>query len=365
MTVPTQALAPAADPDPSAPPDADPDSGGNGGSDGDGVPVRERRRRRVGRVADIVLVLALAGLAGVWALRFLDTTTYAVVVLQTAGPLVTVGLVLLTVATLLLRRWWVLVPVAAALAVAVWVAVPAWTATTTPDAEVDLTVMSANLNEGQANARQIMDAVKYNSVDLLVLTEVTPQAVQAFDDNGADSYFPSRSGAALPGIAGTMVLSRFPLSIRDEGTPGGGTSSLQPEVEVTTPGGTIHLKAVHPPAPLSGRTDAWHDALGRLDGWVAAQPTNELLVLAGDFNASTGHPVFRSVAEGLIDAQSAAGLGWVRTWPFTGRRMPPYVQIDHLLTRGLVVVQAGQVVVNRADHAVVWASYAMPAGGLR
>jgi endonuclease/exonuclease/phosphatase (EEP) superfamily protein YafD len=326
---------------------------------GDDAAVQGRGPRRWARVADLVLVLALLGVVGVWALRFIDSTAYPVVVLQTAGPLVVVALILLTATTLLLRRWWVLLPVATALTVGIWSAVPAWTPSTTPDAEVDFTVLSANLYEGRANARQLMDAVTYHSVDVLVLTEVTPEALAAFEENGADSLFSSRAGSALPGIEGTMVLSRYPLSVRSQGSADAG-ANLQPEVDVTTPTGTVRLRAVHPPAPLNGRTDAWHAALTRLDGWATAQPADEPLVLAGDFNAATGHPVFRSLADGLVDAQSAAGLGWVRTWPFTGRRMPPYVEIDHLLTRGLTVVEAGQVAVNGADHAAVWASYAMP-----
>jgi hypothetical protein len=51
----------------------------------------------------------------------------------------------------------------------------------------------------------------------------------------------------------------------------------------------------------------------------------------------------------------------VRTWPFAGNRLPPFVQLDHLLSRRLTVVAAGQVALNRADHAAVWASYHLPA----
>ena len=85
--------------------------------------------------------------------------------------------------------------------------------------------------------------------------------------------------------------------------------------------------------------------------------------MAGDFNAAFGHPGFRDLAAGLDDAQRTDGQGWVRTWPFAGNRLPAFVQLDHLLSRGLTVVAAGQVAVNRADHAAVWASYA-PAGAL-
>ena len=54
------------------------------------------------------------------------------------------------------------------------------------------------------------------------------------------------------------------------------------------------------------------------------------------------------------------GLICGRTWPFAGNRLPAFVQLDHLLSRGLTVVDAGQVAYNRADHAAVWASYQLP-----
>ncbi|WP_076261082.1 endonuclease/exonuclease/phosphatase family protein [Intrasporangium flavum] len=315
-------------------------------------------RRRWRRVADVALLAALLLLLAVAALRGWDTTAYLVVVLQTAGPIVVVGLVLLAAAALLLRRWAVSVPVVAAAVVALVVAAPAWSSSTRPKVDPDLTVMSANLHEGHANPLQIMDAVRYHAVDVLVLVEVTPEAVSDLEDAGARTYFPQRVGRASEGVVGTLLLSRYPLTERDAGVSPAG-DSLQPDVDVTTPVGRVRLRAVHPPPPLQGRTDAWHAALTSLTSWVHEQPTTEPLLLAGDFNASSGHPVYRRLADGLVDAQVAAGRGWVRTWPFEGRRIPPYVALDHQLSRGLVVVDAGQVALNRTDHAAVWASYSL------
>jgi hypothetical protein len=45
-----------------------------------------------------------------------------------------------------------------------------------------------------------------------------------------------------------------------------------------------------------------------------------------------------------------------------GHRVPPYVQLGHLLSRELTVVTAGQVAVHGTDHAIVWASYAFTRG---
>jgi endonuclease/exonuclease/phosphatase (EEP) superfamily protein YafD len=325
-------------------------------------PSRRRRPRR--RWLDVLIGVTLLVLAGVGALRWLDSTAYVVVVLQTAGPFVLIGLVLLTVGALLLRRWWMALPVALALAVAVTVAAPSFRSSTSPEVEPDLTVMSANVWIGAANADQLMDAVRFHSVDVLVLTEATPALLQRLDTEGAGDYFSQREGVARPGTyTGTMVLSRFPLTVRNAGTDPAveGTQSAQPELDVTAPEGTVRLKVAHPTAPLRGDTVEWRAGLRALQSWKERLDGDEPVVMAGDFNADFGHPGLRDLAVGLDDAQRTDGQGWVRTWPFAGNRLPAFVQLDHLLSRRLTVVSAGQVAINRADHAAVWASYALPA----
>ncbi|MFD1052735.1 endonuclease/exonuclease/phosphatase family protein [Terrabacter terrigena] len=323
-------------------------------------PGRRRGRRRW---LDVAIALVLLVLVAVGALRWLDSTAYLVVVLQTAGPFVLIGLLLLTVTALVLRRWVTAIPVAVALAVAVAVAAPGFRASTSPKAEADLTVMSANVWVGAANANQLMAAVRFHAVDVLVLVEATPALLRRLDAEGARDYFTQREGVARPGtFTGTMVLSRYPLSVRSAGTDPSveGTQSTQPELDVTAPNGTVRLKVAHPTAPLRGDTVEWRAGLRALQSWNERHHGDGPVVMAGDFNASYGHPGMRDLAEGLDDAQLTDGEGWVRTWPFAGNRLPAFVQLDHLLSRGLTVVSAGQVAINRADHAAVWASYALP-----
>lgn len=329
---------------------------------GGAAPPSADRGRALRLWLDVAIAVVLVVLVAVGALRWVDSTAYVIVVLQTTGPFVVVGLGLLTVATLLLRRWRMLTPVAVALAVAATVAAPAFQASTTPKADRDLTVMTANVWIGSANADQLMDAVRYHSVDVLVLTEATPAMLRRLDEAGASDYFNRREGVARTGtFTGTMVLSRYPVSLRSLGADPARehTPSIQPELDVTTPRGKVRLKVAHPRAPLQGDTEQWRAGLQALQTWVRRAGTGEPLVLAGDFNACFGHPGFRDLADGLVDAQRADGEGWVRTWPFAGQRLPAYVQLDHLLSRGLTVVDAGQVAYNHADHAAVWASYAL------
>ncbi len=319
------------------------------------------RRRRSDLAVRVVLLAVLTVLVATGALRWVDTTAYPVVVLQTAAPFVAIGLLLLAVVTALLRRWWVLVPVVAALAVAGTLVAPTFARTNDPDAVRAFTVMAANLRVGMARPEQLMDAVRFRAVDVIVLTEVTPLALTSLDAQGADTYFPHRAGTPEEaGYAGTMVLSRYPL--REVSPDLGGSPNRQPEVLVTALAGVrLHVQTAHPAAPLAGQTAQWRDGLLALQRWRERQTGSDPVIVAGDFNAAYGHPGFRAVADGMQDAQRATGSGWVRTWPYAGNRLPAYVELDHVLSRGLTVIDSGQVAMNGTDHAAVWGSYAVPA----
>lgn len=323
--------------------------------------MRQTVLLRWGRRIDVAIAVALVGLAGVGSLRWLDVTAQPIVVLQTAGPFVGVGLLVLVVATALLRRWWMLLPTGVALVVALTLAVPGFFAHTSPGERPDLTVLEANLDYGRADAGQLMDAVRAHNVDVLVATELTPDAEQALAGAGADRWFRHRVGAPRPrNFTGTMVYSRYPVTeVKGTTAAEEHTPSLQPELVVNVSGTPVRVKAAHPMAPLAGDTDLWRAGLRALYDWRLRQPRGERFLIAGDFNASRGHPAFRALADGLDDAQRTAGLGWVRTWPFVGHRVPPYVALDHLLSSGLAVIDAGQVAIHGTDHALVWASYAV------
>jgi endonuclease/exonuclease/phosphatase (EEP) superfamily protein YafD len=311
---------------------------------------------------DIALGVVLVALVVVGALRWADTTWRPVIVLQSVGPFVVIGLSLLVIATLLARRWWMLVPVGVCAAIAWALALPGFFASTV-EAPVELTVMAANLDVGQANADQVMAAVRAQGVDVLVLTEVTPDVLERLDEAGLGRWLPRQTGAPhADASTGTMILTRLGMTVVS-GTADAAveqTPSLQPEVVLEVGSTPVRLKAVHPVAPVTGATDQWRAGLSSLDRWKEGLPEDEALVIAGDFNASAGNPAFRRVASGLVDAQTAAGLGWIRTWPVVGQRVPPFVALDHVLSRGLSVVDAGQVAFHGSDHFLVWAKYALP-----
>ncbi len=314
------------------------------------------RRRLDAALAGALVVLVVVG-----ALRWLDVAAYPVVVLQTAGPFVLVGLVLVTIVIALLRRWRLLVAAVVALGVALGIAVPQLFSDAKPKATKALTVMAANLREGRADPTQLMAAVRARGVDVIVLVEATPEAVEGLEQKGLGEYFPSSSGQASDGSSGMLVYSRYPLEQVGEGAVAEG-AMVQPDVVVDVEGQAVSLKGVHVPPPVSGAAvDTWRAALRDLEDWIREQ--DGPAVLAGDFNASSGHPGFRAITSLAEEAHDTAGRGWLNTWPVVGSRLPPYVQLDHVLGRGLTVVEVGDVAIHGTDHVVVWASYALTTGG--
>lgn len=298
-------------------------------------------------------VVVAASLVGV---RWVDSDLGIVVVLQSIVPLAGVPVVILLAAAAATRRGRLTFASGALLAVCATLAVPAVFGHTVVPGRGDLVVMSANLLYGGADARALVMAVREHRVDVLVLLEVTPDAVDRLREAGLDTLLPESVGRSSHGAEGTIVRSRNTLTVMDPGLDQVPSPAFnEPVVSIPFPPGEVVLGAVHSQAPGLSEAEDWRLGLASLQKWRERQPTDRPLVLAGDFNSSWGHPGFRQVAETMTDAHRAAGQGWVRTWPQGRRLIRPFVQLDHVLVRGLDVVDAGVIHLPNTDHAAVWA----------
>lgn len=216
--------------------------------------------------------------------------------------------------------------------------------------------MSANLEFGDAEATSLVAAARSRGADVLVLIEVTPAAVERLRSAGLDALLPESVGRSRQDAGGTIIRSRLPL------TPVGPRSESrsdegfdEPVVSIRFPAGDVVLRAVHSLPPTFSAAGEWRSDLTDLQAWREGQPPRLPLVMAGDFNSSQGHPGFRMVAESMSDAHRAAGQGWVTTWPQGRRLIRPFIALDHVLVRGLGVVDAGVIHLPGTDHAAVWA----------
>lgn len=276
-----------------------------------------------------------------------------------AIPLYAVALVLLGV--LLVRRattWPGRRPITAVAAVpAVGLALHAWwfapmvTGSAPPAADGGraLTVMSTNILVGEGDTDEVLAEVTERGIDLLVVQEITAEALARLDEAGIAGLLPHRAGEAAPGATGTMAFSRTPIT---EVAPiPTGTDSWV----LTTAG--LRVIAVHPAYPLHEEWGAEQDLLRE----TIEEEDPDLVV--GDFNSGHDHAPFRAILDtGLRDAAELANAGWQPTWPTTGFRgipIPISVAIDHVLVgERLTALSTETVEIGDADHLALVAEIA-------
>ena len=250
-------------------------------------------------------------------------------------------------------RSWLL----AAMAVALTVVCVAWQIPLFSGGEegkASLTVASVNLRFGEADPVAVVDLVADNDIDVLALTELTPEALAALADAGLSTELPYVEASAEPGFSGTGLWSRYPLSDAAELT---GFLSQQLRASIATPRGDVTVFVVHPRAPRGSDHHVWdrelamlYDVLAEADGPV---------IVAGDFNTTRDHASFRAIESlGYADAADQSGSGFAPTFP-VGRGLFPPIVIDHVLERdaGLVALSAHTFAIAKADHKALVAEY--------
>jgi hypothetical protein len=214
-----------------------------------------------------------------------------------------------------------------------------------------ITVMNANLFAGAGDAQDVVDAVRNEHVDVLVVEEITPDELDRLDAAGLAGLLPNRIGEPDRDVAGTMVFSNEQL-----GEPALlATQFHSYRVQV----GTLTLLAVHPTAPVLPQ--AWrrdHDLIR------AEAVDKDVDLIVGDMNATPDHDVMRELDDaGFRDAGELANEGWQPTWPANHVSifplLPPLVRIDHvLLADTLASLGTHTVDIDGSDHLALVATVA-------
>jgi endonuclease/exonuclease/phosphatase family metal-dependent hydrolase len=214
-----------------------------------------------------------------------------------------------------------------------------------------ITVMNANLYEGRADAQDVVDAVRANHVDLLVLEEITPQLLEEMDGLGLAELLPERVGEPDYMVAGTMILANQPLTdhVRLRTTFQGWEARF----------GTITVLGVHPVAPVDPA------------GWLADHAAilkqaeaDDADLIVGDLNATPDHSVLRRLDDaGYRDAGELSNEGWQPTWPANHvgifPLLPPLIRIDHVLVgASLASLGTHTVDIDGTDHLALVATVA-------
>jgi endonuclease/exonuclease/phosphatase family metal-dependent hydrolase len=186
-----------------------------------------------------------------------------------------------------------------------------------------IVVMNANLYEGRGSAEDVVDAVRDNNVDILVLEEITPQLLEQMDGLGLAELLPERVGEPDYMVAGTMILANQPLTDHVR------LRTVFQGWEAKYDGLTV--LGVHPVAPVDPA------------GWTADNAAiltqakdDHADLIVGDMNATADHEPMRQLDDaGFRDAGEVSNEGWQPTWPANHvgvfPLLPPLVRIDHVL----------------------------------
>lgn len=236
-----------------------------------------------------------------------------------------------------------LVAVAALAVHAAWIA-PYYRADTRPSRPV-LGLTSLNVQDGNTDGESL--ARRLAGSDVVVLLEATPETVAALSRAGMDQRYPHRAGRGAPGVAGTVIYSRLPMT--DLGT--GPTIFESRLVRVEAPTGPVLVAGVHPVNPLNG-TGPWVVDAAQLHSWLRPHLGQDIVV-AGDFNSVDRHVTMRPYWDaGLRDAAQLAGSGLPLTWPAGGQPAPfPVIGIDHVLVAPRLTVTRHELLqVPDTDH---------------
>jgi len=219
-----------------------------------------------------------------------------------------------------------------------------------------LRVLTFNLLCGRADAEAVVALVRRTGADVLFLQELTGDAVTRLKQAGLGDLMPQKAPGLRGGPQNSGIYSRFPLS---DGPPLMPVHAAQLTAVLELPGGeVVELACVHPHPPMppwSRGVARWRQELA-----VLPPPGEFPRVLAGDFNATLDHAVFRSVLRlGYADAALQAGNALTPTWGPAGR--PALITIDHVLVDRRCAVLASAVhAVPGSDHRAVYAEVRLP-----
>jgi endonuclease/exonuclease/phosphatase (EEP) superfamily protein YafD len=266
-------------------------------------------------------------------------------------PPASLALVGLTGFALALRRW--RTGIAGGLLVAlnaVWLA-PLYIADD-PPAGTDLVAMTINMQYGWADATTIADAVRDRHVDVLGVTELTPEAVAHLAAAGLDAALPYRVVSPDTDAHGSGLWSRYPLTPAEEWRgihrmPGA-------TVRVTDRDGRtrdVLVRVAHPYRTARYNATSYRRDQAMVRERLAAQSPDVPAIVLGDFNASRDQQAFRRLlSDGWRDAPEYAGSGFVGTWS-PRYWMPHFVQLDHILfNRQFGARSADSFDVDGSDH---------------
>lgn len=268
----------------------------------------------------------------------------------------------LAVVVLLSGRHWVLAAGAVLLTAALVAVQLPWymRASPAPDS-VAVRTLTVNMLFGRADAPSVT-RVATDSADIVMVQEITPEAVVRLKAAGMDETFPYSAIDARPGAAGTALYSRYPLTDH-RNVDGFQVALVTARLQVDGVGAPLSVASVHLDVPWPKPIGAWHSDFALFPttlAQLADQSGAGATIVAGDFNATIEMKPFRELlTDGYHDSAEQAGAGRQLTYP-SNKRCPPLIGIDHILTKNATAVTTEKVKIPETDHRALLATIMVP-----
>jgi endonuclease/exonuclease/phosphatase (EEP) superfamily protein YafD len=311
----------------------------------------------------VVGVGLLAVAAGALVARYVPIpghlTLYAVIAspyLMAAAPI-----------ALLVLLWghrWVLAAAALCLSVALIVTQLPWYVVANPSpGAVRIRVMTINMLYGRADPQSIVGTAEVQA-DVVLVQELTPEAASGLTSAGIEKTFPYQALDARPGAKGVGVYSRYPMPAVDK-ISGYSMAMVSARLRIDQLTRDPTVVSLHLAAPWPHPIDGWHEDLEKLPTTLAdlaARSEGGAILVGGDFNSTIDMVPFRKLlTNGYDDSSKQAGAGRQRTYP-ADIRIPPFMGIDHILTRDCTAVATSTVQVKASDHRALLTTVMVPKG---
>lgn len=262
--------------------------------------------------------------------------------------------------TLLLRRPLPAAVGAVAVGLLLWDVAPRVLAEEPPAGQT-VRVMSLNLLTGMASPSAVVGLVEREQVDIVALQELTPAAVERLDASGFQRRFPRRQLRPKSGARGSGIYARRAIRLEPLTDPRVGEDLFLTARAALRVGGAapVDMLSVHLTSPKSDpAARLWEEDFEALP---AATPRSPLRMLAGDFNATLDHRVFRELlGTGYRDAAEVAGAGLKPTRE-RDDSLPLPTTIDHIVVDERIgVAHFSAHDVPGSDHRAVVATLVLP-----
>jgi endonuclease/exonuclease/phosphatase (EEP) superfamily protein YafD len=296
--------------------------------------------------------VALAVAACALTSRYLPITNHAVLFLAAASPYLMLCAPVSMVLLMLGRRWALAIG-AFGLTVAMFaVEIPLYLGSAANrTAGVEVRVMSANIYEGMADAPHLVRSARAQA-DVVALQELTPRAVDRLSAAGLDATFPYRWLDARGASTGVGMWSRYPIQAPRR-IDGYTMAFISAQVQVTGVSMNPTVVVAHIPGPWPYPIDDWRRDLDRLPTTlreIAARADRGSVIVAADVNSTTDMRPFRALLhDGYRDAAEESGAGFKPTFP-ADTRLPPFLAIDHILTRDCAATSLHTLAIPDSDH---------------